>query len=74
MYGSCPRGHREARRLLEQHRGASDALVAALMERETLGEQEILDVTGLPCAPVLRDRDSGAGTPAKERESEPHSG
>ncbi len=30
-----------------------DALVEALLARETLNEQEILDVTGLPRAPAL---------------------
>ncbi len=45
--------HAEATRLLELHRGALDALAAALLERETLGEREILDVTGLPAAPGL---------------------
>ncbi|MHB1264803.1 MAG: ATP-dependent zinc metalloprotease FtsH [Gemmatimonadaceae bacterium] len=39
--------HAEARRLLEQHRGALDALAKALLERETLDEQEIKTVTGL---------------------------
>ena len=37
----------EARRLLEIHRDALDRLVDALLERETLDEQEILEVTGL---------------------------
>ena len=45
--------HDEARRLLTQHRGALDALAAALLERETLNEDEILAVTGLPAAPAL---------------------
>ena len=45
--------HEEAKRLLAQHRKALDALVQALLERETLAEQEILDVTGLPPAPEL---------------------
>jgi cell division protease FtsH len=45
--------HEEAKRLLVQHRKALDALVQALLERETLAEQEILDVTGLPPAPEL---------------------
>lgn len=47
--------HEEARRLLEEHRGALDALVAALMERESLDEAEILAATGLPPAPALAD-------------------
>jgi cell division protease FtsH len=48
--------HVEAMRLLRQHRAALDALVTALLERETLGEQEILEVTGLPPAPALLNR------------------
>jgi cell division protease FtsH len=40
----------EALRLLRQHRHAIEALVAALLARETLDEQEILKVTGLPAA------------------------
>ena len=45
--------HAEGRRLLTLHRKELDALVAALLKRETLGEQEILEVTGLPRAPEL---------------------
>jgi hypothetical protein len=33
----------------------NDALVEALLERETLDEQEILEVTGLPPAPPLSE-------------------
>ncbi len=43
----------EACRLLRAHRTALDALVAALLEKETLDEAEILDVTGLPPAAEL---------------------
>jgi cell division protease FtsH len=43
----------EARRLLTVHRKPLDALVKALLERETLNEREILEVTGLPPAPPL---------------------
>jgi cell division protease FtsH len=43
----------EARRLLSAHREQLDALVDALLSRETLNEQEILEVTGLPPAPPL---------------------
>jgi cell division protease FtsH len=43
----------EARRLLRAHRQQLDALVDALLTRETLDEQEILEVTGLPPAPAL---------------------
>jgi cell division protease FtsH len=45
--------HDEARRLLSAHRQQLDALVDALLSRETLNEQEILEVTGLPPAPAL---------------------
>jgi cell division protease FtsH len=48
--------HSEACALLTEHRGALDALVRELMKRETLGEQEILDATGLPPAPPLVQR------------------
>ena len=43
----------EARRLLSTHRKQLDALADALLSRETLNEQEILEVTGLPPAPAL---------------------
>ena len=45
--------HDEAKRLLSAHRQQLDALVDALLVRETLNEQEILEVTGLPPAPAL---------------------
>jgi cell division protease FtsH len=48
--------HDEAVRLLSKHRKELDALVRALLERETLDEQEILAVTGLPPAPALEGR------------------
>jgi cell division protease FtsH len=48
--------HAEGRRLLTAHRKELDALVAALLTRETLGEQEILEATGLPPAPELATR------------------
>lgn len=53
IIGEC---HDAAKRLLVEHRRALDALVAALLERETLGEQEILQVTGLPGAPQLENK------------------
>jgi cell division protease FtsH len=43
----------EAKRLLSAHRQPLDALVDALLSRETLNEQEILEVTRLPPAPPL---------------------
>jgi cell division protease FtsH len=45
--------HAEAVQLLRRHRKSLDALAKALLERETLNEDEILDVTGLPRAPAL---------------------
>jgi len=50
IIGEC---HEKARRLLTEHRAALDALTRALLERETLDEKEILEVTGLPPAPAL---------------------
>jgi cell division protease FtsH len=50
IIGEC---HDQARALLSRHRGQLDALARALLERETLDEQEILEVTGLPPAPAL---------------------
>ena len=45
--------HAEAKRLLTLHRDRLDALVQALVTRETLDERQILEVTGLPPAPAL---------------------
>ena len=53
IIGEC---YDEARRLLTEHRGELDALAGALLERETLDEEEILEVTGLPPAPPLKNR------------------
>jgi cell division protease FtsH len=47
--------HGEARRLLTEHRKELEALAQALLERETLDEEEILEVTGLPPAPPLEN-------------------
>ena len=46
-------GYAEGVRLLRQHRAELDALANALVEHETLDEQEILRATGLPRAPRL---------------------
>jgi len=59
--------HDEAKRLLNAHRKQLDALVEALLARETLNEQEILAVTGLPRAPALETgilpvNDGGSGS------------
>jgi cell division protease FtsH len=48
--------YEQAISLLRAHRRQLDALVEALLARETLGEQEILEVTGLPPAPALENR------------------
>jgi cell division protease FtsH len=45
--------HEEAKRLLTEHRRELDKLAHALLERETLDEQEILEATGLPPAQTL---------------------
>ena len=45
--GIIAESHDDARRLLTEHRAALDALAQALLEQETLDEQEILRVTGL---------------------------
>jgi cell division protease FtsH len=47
--------HEEARRLLADHRKELEVLARALLERETLDEEEILEVTGLPPAPPLKN-------------------
>jgi cell division protease FtsH len=47
--------YEEAKRLLSENRKQLDALAAALVARETLNEQEILEVTGLPAAPPLEN-------------------
>ncbi|MBN9428252.1 MAG: AAA family ATPase, partial [Burkholderiales bacterium] len=45
------KSHAEAIRLLNKHRRELDALAAALLDRETLDEQQIHEVTGLRPAP-----------------------
>jgi len=62
--------HRQARRLLTEHRGALDALARALLERETLDEKEILEVTGLPPAPALESERVAAAVDAEARARE----
>lgn len=46
--------HEEAIRLLKKHRKALDALAISLLERETLDEDEILEVTGLAPTPAVK--------------------
>ena len=53
IIGEC---HEEARRLLKEHRSELDALALALLEKETLSEQEILQVTGLKRAKFFETR------------------
>jgi len=53
IIGEC---HDEAKRLLTRHRKQLDALAKALLERETLDEKAILEITGLPPAPALDGR------------------
>jgi cell division protease FtsH len=48
--------HEGAKRLLREHRAALDGLVAALLKKETLSEEEILQATGLSPAPQLEAR------------------
>jgi cell division protease FtsH len=45
--------HDEARRLLERHRPALDALVEALLAKETLDDEEVLAATGLAPSPTI---------------------
>ncbi|AEG91589.1 ATP-dependent zinc metalloprotease FtsH [Ramlibacter tataouinensis] len=54
--------HEEAQRRLREHRPALDALVRALLNQETLSEEEILRVTGLPPAPQLEGAPLRQGT------------
>ncbi|PWF41748.1 ATP-dependent zinc metalloprotease FtsH [Massilia glaciei] len=61
----------EAVRLLSKHRKALDALVRALLERETLDEKEILDVTGLPPAPQLESNPMGLPAAREQRQRPP---
>ena len=60
--------HQEAKRLLTEHRQQLDALAEALVARETLGEEEILEVTGLPRA---RPLDTGKLPDGTERNVKP---
>jgi cell division protease FtsH len=46
--------HEVAKQLLRRHRAELDALVEALLAKETLDEEEILAATGLPPAPALQ--------------------
>jgi cell division protease FtsH len=48
--------HEQAKELLRQHRPALDGLVAALLQKETLSEQEILQATALERPPEPANR------------------
>jgi cell division protease FtsH len=70
--------HDEARRLLTAYRKQLDALAEALVARETLSEQEILEVTGLPPAPALNtgmlpvtNDGSASAVPSREGSASP---
>jgi cell division protease FtsH len=59
--------YEEARRLLIEHRRELDSLAEALLARETLEEQEVLAVTGLPPAPALASEKVPRPSPAWDR-------
>ncbi len=48
--------HNAALQLLTEHRKELEALAGALLERETLDQEEILEATGLPPALPLENR------------------
>ena len=54
--------HEQAKALITRHRKQLDALVQALLSRETLDEREVLEVTGLPAAPLLESQRVSAVT------------
>jgi cell division protease FtsH len=66
--------HDEAKRLLTGYRKQLDALAEALVARETLNEQEILKVTGLPPAPPLQTEVLPPHTPDGAKPSTPADG
>jgi cell division protease FtsH len=70
VFGIIHESHDEAKRLLERYRPQLDALADALVARESLDQQEILRVTGLPPAPALENRMPPV---AKARPNEPGS-
>jgi cell division protease FtsH len=49
-------GYEQAKSLLINHRKQLDSLAEALMEKETLDEQQILNATGLKAAPELENK------------------
>jgi cell division protease FtsH len=63
--------HRQAKALLTSYRAALDALVRALLERETLDQREILEVTGLaPSHDVVESRADHVGAGASVADAE----
>lgn len=62
----------EAKALLRRHRSELDALVAGLLEQETLDEKQILEVTGLSAAPPLESRPVPAAAQDRQSASLPH--
>jgi cell division protease FtsH len=63
IIGEC---HDQAMKLLEGHRAQLDALAEALLARETLDEDDILAVTGLPRAPVLESAKLATGRSSQQ--------
>jgi cell division protease FtsH len=63
--------YEEALRLLSEHRGALDALAAALLDRETLDESELLRVTGLERAPKLENEPISAAASQRRLKDQP---
>jgi cell division protease FtsH len=56
--------HEEADRLLAEHRDRLVALATALLEQESLDEEQILEVTGLAPSPVLEGQPGPARSAA----------
>ena len=69
VLGIIDESHEEARRLLTQHRKELEALARALLERETLDEEEILEVTGLAPAPPLENTKIAASSSDTRRDA-----
>ena len=59
--------HEEARRLLTEAPQGARGARRALLERETLDEEEILEVTGLPPAPPLENRKTAVSSSNSRR-------
>jgi cell division protease FtsH len=59
--------HTEAMQLLGEYRTQLEALAGALMNKETLDEQEILNATGLPPAPALDSEKPNTETQSRHK-------